>query len=249
MSIKGQLTPDKFGMGMPVHASPYAYGDLAFTGIKRLVYVYYTDPELAASILPSVLELDDKPIANMQFVSYTNSTCGAYTEIIQTLNVSYNGVPGVYAVALYVSNDMAMMAREKFGIPKMLGFVDFKTEDSNSIVATFDRPAGVMLAQGVFSAKQYIGEFKEEVDGVSYALRFLPPLIPGEKPDVCQLVRMASKTIHGEVWEGSGTLTYTGRNDEHPLHKLPVVEMIKTIWTPDGKFFMYPSKNEAFPLV
>ena len=82
MGKAGRLTKDKFGFSMPVDAPLFCKPPIYYKNVESMSFVYETDEEAAADILPEGLELTSPATASILFIKYPFSTLGPYEEAI-----------------------------------------------------------------------------------------------------------------------------------------------------------------------
>ena len=123
--VRGCLTKDKLGFSMPSYAPLFPKPPYLYKNASLMVFPYETS-DVAAQMIPNVMELADPPTAALVFASYPSSTLGPYDEVVQYVDVSFKGVKYRFATFLYVTTDSAMAAgREMGGYPKKIGKIEF----------------------------------------------------------------------------------------------------------------------------
>ena len=113
-------------------------------------------------------------------------------------------------------------------IRKLLGDIEFDMNQPNVyglITARLSRPAGIVLAQGIFRPSEFLGEITEEKPTVikTLGLRVVGSAVPGGPLSVCEFVPSALEFFGGEIWSGEGSLLFTGASEFSALHRLPIV--------------------------
>ena len=92
--LPGKLRPQNFGFSMPVTMPPFDAPPYYYRGIEMLAFVYETDDEAAAAVLPEGLTLANSPaVAQLLFPNFHFSTLGTYKEVILGLNALWKGKP------------------------------------------------------------------------------------------------------------------------------------------------------------
>ncbi len=224
MSTFGTLTTKSLGFSMPAHAPLYPPPPYVYDDARLLYYMYPTDPARAAAVVPSNLEIANPPIATLAFASYPRSTLGQYLEVVQLIDVLFEGKPCKFAVALYVTNDAAMASgRELGGYPKKLASITIREEGPIGI-ARIDRPSGITLAEGVFRPGAPIPA--PEPFPITHAylcLRIVPSPENGKPPSLCELVRSHWTLESGTFWSASGSLRLASASVFDPLDCLPML--------------------------
>ena len=118
MSVRGSLKKGQLGFSMPPYAPLFPKPPYFYKNATLMVFKYVTD-ELAARMVPDMVDLADPPTAGLVFASYPSSNLGPYDEVVLFLDVVFKGRPLQFAAFLYVTTDAAMAAgREMGGYPK-----------------------------------------------------------------------------------------------------------------------------------
>ena len=144
--VRGCLTKDKLGFSMPSYAPLFPKPPYFYKNASLMVFPYETS-DVAAQMVPNVMELADPPTAALVFASYPSSTLGPYDEVVQYVDVSWKGVKYRFATFLYVTTDSAMAAgREMGGYPKKIGKIEFLP--GPAMTAVLERPAGLRICTG-----------------------------------------------------------------------------------------------------
>ncbi|MFI5776170.1 acetoacetate decarboxylase family protein [Nocardia sp. NPDC051570] len=250
-TIYGKLTKDRFAPTMPVHtpvtrskSSPIEYRD-----VDSLTFSYRTDAQTVAEIVPSVLELDENPVATLSFLSYGFSTAGAYREVVHAVGCRFQGRELSYALHVFVTSDLALVrGREIMGYPKLFADINFDPKRvgyDGLITASMERPTGLLLATGQFQASDRIEGLPEP----TVRLNVKPTIskLPGQPPVSFAVVPASVETTAGERWAGTGSVKLTGLSDFSPLHRAPVVESLGAVLLRDGAMRL-ASTTEAYPL-
>jgi acetoacetate decarboxylase len=238
MGVRGTLTKGKFGYSMPVQAPLYPSPPFLYRDASLIFFEYVTDPRIAATIVPEELELADPPTALVAFASYPWSSLGAYLEVVQILNVLYKGKPTRYAVHLYVTTDQAMGAgREVGGYPKKLAKIAFQYD--TAFQGRVERPDGLTLATGVMRPEEKL-PLAFPITNDYLCLRLIPSPIANAQPTVCELLTSRWVLLSGEMWRGPGTCVLTGASALDPLHLVPIVEPVASLYF-RGDFEVSPS--------
>ncbi len=89
--VRGRLTKDKLGFSMPSYAPLFPKPPYFYKNASLMVFPYETS-DVAAQMVPNVMELADPPTAALVFASYPSSTLGPYDEVVQYVDVSFKGV-------------------------------------------------------------------------------------------------------------------------------------------------------------
>jgi acetoacetate decarboxylase len=229
MTVTGKLTRDSIGQMMPVHAAPVTFESASFRSVDQLAFTYRTETDAAAALLPAQLKIEENPRVAVLFVSYGFSSVGPFREWIQTINVRFRGEDINYVPHIFITNEAGMLAgREREGLPKLLADVDFDTgrvTPEGLITAQLSRPAGFMLARGVFRPSELVKDVSsaEPVVSKMLGLRVFGSAVPGGPLALGEWIPSAIEVSGGEVWSGDGSLTFTGASELSPIHRLPIV--------------------------
>src|SRR5258707_14964526 len=102
-----------------------------------------------------------------------------------------------------------LAGREREGYPKLLGDIDFDMNQPNVyglITAQLSRPAGVVLAQGLFRPSEFLGEITADKPTVIKALGLgvVGSAVLGGPLSVGGFVPTGLEFIDGWIWSGEG---------------------------------------------
>jgi acetoacetate decarboxylase len=205
---------------MPLTSPAFPRGPYVFTNREFLVITYRTDPDALRAVVPAPLEIAE-PLVKYEFIRMPDSTgFGDYTESGQVIPVSFEGVVGNYAHAMYL-NDHPPIAggRELWGFPKKLASPRLETE-IDTLVGTLDY-GKVQIARATMGYKHGIANHAAVLAGLE-APNFLLKIIPHVDGTVriCELVRYFTRhiTLKG-AWTGPGSL------ELHPHALAPVADL------------------------
>jgi len=219
----------KNAFAMPLTSPAFPRGPYRFTNREFLIITYRTDMDALRAVVPEPLVID-APIVKFEFIRMPDSTgFGDYTESGQVIPVSFEGIKGSYAHAMYL-NDHPPIAggRELWGFPKKLANPKLETE-IDTLVGTLDYGK-------VRIAKATMGFKHKEVDHASVLAslkspNFLLKIIPhvDGKVRICELVRYYTTQVvlHG-AWGGPGTLELHP-HALAPVSSLPVLEVLSSL--------------------
>jgi acetoacetate decarboxylase len=224
MPVRGRLTKEQLGFSMPSYAPlfpkpPYFYKNASLT-----VFPYETN-ETAAQMVPNVMELADPPTAGLVFASYPSSTLGPYDEVVQYLDVVYDGGKYKFATFLYVTTDSAMSAgREMGGYPKKIGRIEFLPGPART--AVLERPAGLRICSGTMRPEQQVPPkmIPTPMTFDYVTLRYFPSPQVGLPPTLCEILKTQWTVSPVEVWMGTGSCQFTGASALDPLQLAPIVK-------------------------
>ena len=219
----------KNAFAMPLTSPAFPRGPYRFTNREFLIITYRTDMDALRAVVPEPLVID-APIVKFEFIRMPDSTgFGDYTESGQVIPVSFEGIKGSYAHAMYL-NDHPPIAggRELWGFPKKLANPKLETE-IDTLVGTLDYGK-------VRIAKATMGFKHKEVDHASVLAslkspNFLLKIIPhvDGKVRICELVRYYTTQVvlHG-AWGGPGSLELHP-HALAPVSSLPVLEVLSSL--------------------
>ncbi len=166
MSVTGKMSRSSLGQVMPVHAEPLGFTNASFRAVNQVTFSYRTNTDAAAVLLPTELEIDENPKISVMFLSYGFSSVGPFREYIHIIHARFRGEEVGFVPHIFISNERGMLAgREREGYPKLLGDIDFDMHQPNVyglITARLSRPAGFVLAQGLFRPSEFLGEITED---------------------------------------------------------------------------------------
>jgi acetoacetate decarboxylase len=224
MKRQGRLNPEKMGLTMPVDAPGFVDKPPFWRGVNSYTFNYETDSEAAAELVPEPLSLPEPVTARLMFNDFKWSTGGPYLELIQGINVEFQGEPCVYFTQLAVSEAVPLTAgREIYGFPKKVGHLAFVRQDD--ILAMFyERPKGLRLCTGVFRQLRPADPPPEGTLLKGVNLRVITSPEPDKKHSLCELILVELVMTNMELWIGEGNCCYAGISELDPWHKLPVVK-------------------------
>jgi len=231
MGVQGKLTKDKFGFSMPVNAPLYPKPPYLYKGATMLLFEYVTDPEVASNILPAELSVSDSAMAGLVFAHYPWSSLGAYDEVIVYLKAMFQGREVQYAAYLYVTTDAAMAAgREMGGYPKKIAKIDI--DSGVCFSGRMERPSGIPLCSGVlapqFQAPAAVVPIPMTFNYIT--LRLIPSPQKDAPPTLAELLETTWTLTKGEAWVGSGSCSFTGASALDPLHMVPIVKPVASLY-------------------
>ncbi|NVM38528.1 MAG: acetoacetate decarboxylase family protein [Candidatus Lokiarchaeota archaeon] len=102
-----------------------------FYDAEFLAVFWETKPEIVKHLLPPPLKPVKHPVVQAIIANYPKTNFGViYKEAALFLFGEYDGVIGIYCLAMPVDNDMALIGgREVFGYPKKMSNIHFKREN------------------------------------------------------------------------------------------------------------------------
>jgi len=205
---------------MPLTSPAFQRGPYRFCNREFLIITYRTDLDALRAVVPEPLEVSE-PLVKYEFIRMPDSTgFGDYTESGQVIPVSFRGVNGNYAHALYLNDHPAIAGgRELWGFPKKLASPKLETE-IDTLVGTLDY-GKVRIAQATMGYKHCEAEHTALLAALA-APNFLLKIIPhvDGTARICELVRYYTTqvTLKG-AWTGPGSL------ELHPHALAPVADL------------------------
>ena len=213
-------------------------------GTEYLNIVYRTDPAKIAAWLPEPLELSKKnpDIAYVAFskwwsvwdgckeMAFINPERTQYKEAAVWVGCSFKGQEGQICLPIWVDNDFSMARGWMMGFYKKLGQIDITDYNPQNPVMPAEGPGtklkgivsshGERLIEGSIEIEKEISreELPKPMGLPLFHIRHFPSIIPGEKPAVCELVKLgAANWKYGEsIWSGKGSLKfYESEIEEH----------------------------------
>jgi len=214
---------------MPLICPAFPRGPYRFHNREYLVITYRTDPDALRAVVPEPLETGE-PLVKYEFIRMPDSTgFGDYTESGQIIPVTFRGVKGTYAHAMYL-NDHPPLAggRELWGFPKKLATPRLEVE-IDTLVGTLDY-GKVRIATATMGYKHCNVEPAEILASLATP-NFLLKIIPHVDGTVriCELVRYYTTqvTLKG-AWTAPGSLELHP-HALAPVADLPVLKIEQTI--------------------
>jgi len=205
---------------MPLTSPAFPRGPYRFCNREFLIITYRTDPDALRAVVPEPLEILE-PLVKFEFIRMPDSTgFGDYTESGQVVPVSFRGVKGNYAHAMYL-NDHPPIAggRELWGFPKKLASPKLETE-IDTLVGTLDY-GKVRIAKATMGFKHRVADHAAVMASLA-APNFLLKIIPhvDGSARICELVRYFTTevTLKG-AWTAPCSL------ELHPHALAPVADL------------------------
>jgi Acetoacetate decarboxylase (ADC) len=132
--LTGTLSPEEYTTKtMPHWGQTYLAASASYGGMDYVSIAFATDAAKAAALLPQELALLTIPgmsgqaAANLVFAKYRECDLGPYMEVIISIAVVHQGQPFAYVPAIYVDNDVALLAgRELGGYPKKMAQITMR---------------------------------------------------------------------------------------------------------------------------
>jgi acetoacetate decarboxylase len=214
---------------MPLTSPAFPRGPYRFCNREFLTITYRTDPEALRAVVPEPLEIAE-PLVKFEFIRMPDSTgFGDYTESGQVIPVSFRGVGGNYAHAMYL-NDHPPIAggRELWGFPKKLASPKLETE-IDTLVGTLDY-GKVCIAKATMGFKHRVADHAAVLASLA-APNFLLKIIPhvDGSARICELVRYFTTdvTLKG-AWTAPGSLELHP-HALAPVFELPVLRVVSAV--------------------
>ena len=224
MKRHGKLNPTTLGLTMPVDAPAFVDKPPFWRGVNSYMFDYQTDPDAAAAVVPEGLTLPEPVTAQLIFNNFEWSTGGPYYELLQGVNVEFEGEACIYFPQLAVSEAVPLMAgREIYGFPKKVGHIEFVRQD-DILAMYYERPKGLRIATGVFRQLRPADPPPAGTGLKGVNLRVITSPEPGKKHSLCELILAELAMSNMELWIGEGNCSYSGLSALDPWHKLPVVK-------------------------
>lgn len=213
-------------------------------GTEYLNIVYRTDPKKIEAWLPKPLELskNNPDVAYVAFskwwsiweddkdMAFVNPERTQYKEAAVWVGCSYKGQEGQICLPIWVNNDFTMARGWMMGFYKKLGQIDITDYNPLNPEMPSEGPGvklkgivsshGERLIEGSIEIEKKISreELPKPMGLPLFHIRHFPSIVPGEKPSVCELVKLgATNWNYGDtVWYGKGSLTfYESEIEEH----------------------------------
>jgi|GEM_PF-1655302 len=228
MGVQGKMTKSKMGWCMPVDAPAYGPPPGYFKQARFLRFDYETDPASASEIVPEQLTLTDPATAAVMFVEYPWSTAGYYREAFLGINVTFGDEKLFYAAYLMLTK-AGFGGREVSGFPKKMGTVEF-VQYEDVMGAYMERPEGFRICSGLIRPEQLVEMPPDAGPSAICNLRVIPSPVMGEPPSLVELIKLEGSHSNMEVYWGPGNVHFTGMSSLDPWHKVPVVNMLSSVY-------------------
>ncbi|PCI27199.1 MAG: hypothetical protein COB67_09060 [SAR324 cluster bacterium] len=225
MSIQGKLTRTTMrGATCPTHSPAFHEPPFQFKGAKWTVYEYETDAEVAAELVPHILELAEVPVASLNFIEYPWSNLGIYNDAFLSIQCIYEGKEYNYIPYLISDSDVKLKISSVTERPKKTGVVRF-TYQNNHLLAAVERPAGVVIAKARI-------ERKKKTETVSFPLF---PFLTLQNNDDSMSAKEPSLALIEPLlelnpvasWDAVADCDLTGASVIDPWHKLPIIRPLE----------------------
>lgn len=242
-NLKGYSIPfSPEGKASLVSATPHHYGG-------QFIFVdYRAEVNEVAKFLPAPLEPDPDgrafAIVNELFcvpgnnaeLSHTNPQRTQYTEGVVGVRCSYNGTPGSYITALWVTKDWSMTFGQFFGWPKKIANIHLTRvpplHPTLKPIGVGSNVRGVVSREGYRLLDVSVKLDNKEEDSAApqfgwlYSVRFFPEMGP-TVPEVKQLIRNRVQDPRAiNVYSGDASIEF-GHSDNEELLPLKPIEIVK----------------------
>jgi Acetoacetate decarboxylase (ADC) len=231
-----------------------------FYGAEMLMVIWESKTEIVKRLLPPPLKPVAKPIAAAFVADYPKTNFSLpYKEGALFLSAEYDGVEGMYCLAMPVTNDMAMAGgREVFGYPKKMADIHF--DNRGDFVEGWAERHGVRYFHvkaelrgepndaGLVEFFQGAMSSESEQERYTYNFKYFPnPEGLGFDYNP-RLIREAVTFRPAEIKIGKAEVTMNP-SDQDPWYEVEVVKMLGAVYT-KGDNTMQPGKvvAEADPL-
>ena len=213
-------------------------------GTEYLNIVYRTDPAKIEAWLPKPLELSKKnpDIAYVAFskwwsvwedskdMAFINQERTQYKEAAVWVGCSFNGQEGQICLPIWVDHDFSMARGWMMGFYKKFGQIDITDYTPLNPAMPAEGPGvkmkgivsahGERLIEGGIEIEKKIAreELPRPMGLPLFHIRHFPSIIPGEKPAVCELVKLGATNWNYDetIWTGKGHLKfYESEIEEH----------------------------------
>ena len=210
---------------MPLTSPAFPRGPYRFSRREFMIITYRTDLDALRAVVPEPLEISE-PLVKFEFIRMPDSTgFGDYTESGQVIPVSFRGIQGNYAHAMYL-NDHPPIAggRELWGFPKKLASPKLET-NIDTLVGTLDY-GKVCIAKATMGFKHQVVDHATVLSSLA-APNFLLKIIPhvDGSARICELVRYYTTQVN---LKGAWTAPASLELHSHalaPVAELPVLKI------------------------
>jgi acetoacetate decarboxylase len=235
------MKPGEKRGGIPLFSSPYQVPCEEFSEIEVLHVTYYTTYDAVKDLVPEQLELDDEPLITMSIYKYGFGSCGPYNEFVAAVEVTYQGKRYKYSLVLILDNESATFdGRERWGIPKVFGHVNWNPTKGNSggsvptvgyLTGHVERPIGSPLVHFSFRPQkkvQAVGPYTGPRK-VSLHLRSIPHPRPDHPPVIQEFIASELEIKQAEIWTGEVSIGLPDVSAFEAFHKLKPVRYVSAI--------------------
>ena len=238
MKIKGKIPNPRKIQSLPIQSSLYELRpdiERNYRGLQNLSFIYESDGEIVAQLLPDCFEIEEAPTVTFSFSQTDYSLAGAYLMANLAVEVSHENLKLKLDLRQFITSTVPIVVgRELLGVAKVDGQVEINRGPSSPLVsAKLFRPSEHLLATAVFQPTQYHGEQARSISH-RIGVRAMPGLSMDGDPDICELTRFESESWGAELWTGRGTLKFTEASDIDPIHLAPVRRMLECRYSLGG---------------
>jgi acetoacetate decarboxylase len=210
---------------------------LEFYGARMLFVFWETKPEIVKRLLPPPLQAGPLPLACAYVAYFPRTNFGpAYHEGGLFLQAQFEGVPGMYCLAMPVDDDMAMAAgREIYGYPKKMGQIEFHQREtalqgriSRHGQTFFEIEAKLDSASVAAPLREMIGSglaFDSEVGAPVYLYKHFPAP-DGKGFDFRPRLIRQNNVLRPETVAWAEAVVRLPVCDEDPWHEVEVVRVL-----------------------
>ena len=110
-----------------------------------------------------------------------------------------------------------------------MGHVEFVHEE-DLIAAYVERPRGIRICSGVMRTEQMLEPLPDGTPLKGCSLRAIPSPEKDKDHSLVELIQTDLVASSVEMWTGPGSCHFTGASALDPWHKLPVKEMMSSIY-------------------
>ncbi|KIW82731.1 hypothetical protein Z517_05759 [Fonsecaea pedrosoi CBS 271.37] len=223
---------------VPAQNPLYPTKRIEYSDTDMLRIEYLTSAEAVKHLIPDDFEIEDKPLVGVTAANWGFSQFGAYSELITTVEVTYQGIKYDFGLELILENEAALfMGREQLGCPKVIGRVVFDPtttpRDPGFQLGHVERPVSHKVIQFGFRPESKIHGLQKmpvPADQKRFlVLRILPNLHNDKDPVVREYVAIQNICTEGELWTGTGSINYAPTSRFLLTTQLPVLEYRESI--------------------
>lgn len=243
-------------VSVPAQNPLYPARQVDFSDTDVLSIKYYTSAEAIKHLIPDDFELEDEPLVTACLFHWGYSPFGAYTELVSTVEVTWEGTKYDFALELILDNEGALfMGREQLGVPKVIGRVVFDPSNTprqpGYQLGHVERPIGHEIMRFGFKPEQKIHGLKSlspvPDQKAILALRILPHLHNDKPPVVREYVAIRTICTEGELWSGTGSIAFVQSASFTLLTQAPVLRYAESFLLRKSAHFISPDL-ESFSL-
>ncbi len=217
------LSADQKGFSMPRTAPLYQPPPWEYQGNRAIIILFETTRDILTELVPEPLIPHAVNYGFVYVGRYNMESPEKLTFHEAGIGVlsSYDTTQGKFAVYMYADKVLPVAAaREIWGSPKKGAEIEFR-EDEKTVSATVSR-GGKAIIKATLTKDKKLDLPEDRPPMPWFALKLIPSVKKGARPDVMQLTKTTVKDRFKELYGGKATLEF-GSTSEDPLGKLKIL--------------------------